>query len=95
MDSVPKDYKNNNQNMNVNSCINTDKKDIKMKEREKRKENCSSKNSTTETLSYQKIENNIWKPRKNEIRGKSERITVNLVEELNHKNKKVPQNNLS
>ena len=31
MDSVPKDYKNNNQNMNVNSCINTDKKDIKMK----------------------------------------------------------------
>jgi hypothetical protein len=71
-----------------------------MKEKEKRKENCSSKNSTTETLSYQKIENNIWKPKKTEIRGKSERITVNLVEEINDKdketknNKKDPQNNL-
>ena len=99
MDSVPKDYKNKNQNMNVNSYL-TDKKDNKMKEKEKRKENCSSKNSTTETLSYQKIDNNICKQRRVEIRGKSERITVNLVEELNDKekniknNKKGPQNNL-
>jgi len=97
MDTVPKDYNNNNQNMNPYL---TDKKDNKIKEKEKRKENCSSKNSTTETLSYQKIENNIWKPRKTEIRGKSERITVNLVEDLNDKdrmtknNKKDPQNNL-
>ena len=102
MDSVPKDYKCTNQNMNINSCF-TEKKDIKMKEKEKekRKDNCSSKNSTTtETLSYQKIENNIWKPKKTEIQKKSERITVNLVEELNDKdkmiknNEKDPQNNL-
>ena len=96
MDSIPKDYKNNNKNMKVNSYL-TDRKDNKMKEKDKKKENCSSKNSTTETLSYQKIENSILKPRKNEIRGKSERITVNLVEELNHKNKnnkKNPHNNL-